>query len=333
MISSIEERRPAAGLKKILITGSNGYVGNFLAEHFCRQGVPVIGLDLASMERQKDYPNFRFVRTDIRDRSAVEQVFREENPTHVIHLAYLMDPQHDSGFEYDVDVNGSKVIFETAEATLSVRQFVHFSSASIYGAFPDNRPGITEEQEPRPRDWVYAQNKKIVEDYYFSCPRRPDLKLVNYRMCTAVGPSYFKPGGVVAILAKGPVGLMLGGRAAEIQFIHEADVKALTELVVNDPEIEGVFNLAADSYSDAREMNPNPKKIFVKPPKWLFKAVIAALWTARLSDVSPTSVNLVAYGIVVSPKKLADRYGYKFKYSTKEAFFDAFEKRLKNGTL
>jgi len=334
MISlSLDERAAAGPRKKILITGSNGYVGNFLAEFFSRRGVPVIGLDLASMERQKEYPDFRFVRCDVRDRAAVEQVFREENPTNVIHLAYLMDPQHDGAFEYDVDVNGSKVVFETAEATPSVRQFLHFSSASIYGAFPDNRLFIAEEQPPRPRDWVYAQNKKIVEDYFAGYPKRPDLKLVNYRMCTAVGPSYYKPGGVVSVLAKAPVGLMLDGKAAEIQFIHEDDVKELTALVVDDPEIEGVYNLAADSYSDAREMNPTPKKIFLKLPKWLFKAVIAALWSIRLSDVSPTSVNLVAHGIVVSPKKLAGRYGYKFRYSTKEAFFDAYEKRRKNGTL
>ncbi len=327
------ERAAAQPRKKILITGSNGYVGNFLAEYFCRRGVPVVGLDLSSMERQRAYPGFRFVRCDVRDRAAVERAFREADPTHVIHLAYLMDPQHDRSFEYDVDVNGSKVVFETAEATPSVRQFVHFSSASIYGAFPDNRLFITEDQAPRPRDWVYAQNKKIVEDYFAAYPKRPDLKLVNYRMCTAVGPSYYKAGGVVSVLAKAPVGLMLDGKAAEIQFIHEDDVKELTALVVDDPEIEGIYNLAADSYSDAREMNPTPKKIFLKLPKWLFKAVIAALWSIRLSDVSPTSVNLVAYGIVVSPRKLADRYGYKFRYSTKEAFFDAYEKRRKNGTL
>jgi UDP-glucose 4-epimerase len=333
MASNDTGSRAVPSPKRILITGSNGYVGNFLVEHFCRKGIPVVGLDLASMDRQKEYPNFHFVKCDVRDRQTVERAFREENPTHVIHLAYLMDPQHDTAFEYDVDVNGSKAVFETAEAAPSVRQFIHFSSASIYGGWPENPLFITEERRPDPRDWVYARNKQIVEDYYFSYPRRPDLKLVNYRMCTAVGPTYYKPGGVVAVLAKTPVGLMLDGKAAEIQFIHEDDVKSLTELIVDDPEIEGIFNLAADSYSDAREMNPSPKKLFLKLPKWLFKGIIAALWYSRLSDVSPTSVNLVAHGIVVSPKKLADRYGYKFKYSTKEAFFDAFEKRQKNGTL
>ncbi|MFA6603348.1 MAG: NAD-dependent epimerase/dehydratase family protein [Patescibacteria group bacterium] len=318
---------------KILITGSNGYVGNFLAEHFSRQGIPVVGLDIASMPRQRDYPNFRFVKCDVRDKPLVRRIFADELPTHVIHLAYLMDPQHDALFEWDVDVYGSMNVFIAAHDTSSVVQFIHFSSASVYGGWPDNTIGITEERRPRPRDWVYAQNKVWVEDHYLRFAKRADFKLVNFRMCTAVGPSYYKPGGVVAVLAKSPVGLLLDGSDAEIQFIHEDDVKALVGLVLADAEIEGVFNLAADSYSCQREMNPNSRKIFLSLPKRLFKAVIALLWKLRLSSVSPTSVNLIAHGIVVSPKKLQERYGYSFRYSTREAFFDAYHRRKENGTL
>ena len=53
----------------------------------------------------------------------------------------------------------------------------------------------------------------------------------------------------------------------------------------------------------------------------------------RIISVSPTSVNLVAHGIVISPKKLMKRYSYTFLFSTKGAFFDAVEKRKKGGTL
>ena len=318
---------------KILITGSNGYVGNFLSEHFSRQGIPVVGLDIASMPRQEAYPNFRFVKCDVRDRPFVQRIFADEQPTHVIHLAYLMDPQHDVGFEKEVDVAGSLNVFCAAHATESVIQFIHFSSASIYGGWPDNPIGITEDQRPRPREWVYAQNKMWVEDFYFRHPKRADFRLVNFRMCTAVGPSYYKKGGVVAVLARSPVGLLLDGHDAEIQFIHEDDVKALVGLVLRDREVEGVFNLAADSHSCQRELNPNPRKIFISLPKRLFRAIVAVLWKLRLSAVSPTSVDLVAHGIVVSPAKLQKRYSYTFLYSTRDAFFDAYGRRKANGTL
>lgn len=318
---------------KIAITGSNGYVGNFLAEYFSSKGIGVIGLDIGSMKRQKGYRNFTFYRCDVRDRDLVFRVMESERPTHVCHLAYLMDPQHNYKFEYDVDVNGSKNVFEAANAVKSVKQFMHFSSASVYGAFSDNGLWIKEEQETTPRDWVYAQNKCIVEQFYLSYPKRDDMNLVNLRMCTAVGPSYYKKGGVVSILAKSPVGLLLDGRDTALQFIHEDDVKKLVSLIVDDPEISGTYNLASDSYATTRDLCVSPKKRFISVPKSSFKAVISALWHTRLSSVSPTSVNLVAHDIVVSPKKLVDRYDYRFLYSTQEAFFDAYHERKANGTI
>ena len=318
---------------RIAITGSNGYVGNFLAEYFSSKGIEVIGMDVGSMKRPRGYKNFRFYRCDVRNRDLVFRVIESEKPTHVCHLAYIMDPQHNRRLEYDVDVNGSKNVFDAANAVKSVRQFVHFSSASVYGAFPDNSLWIREDQEPTPRDWVYAQNKCIVEQFYSSYPKRDDMNLVNLRMCTAVGPSYYKPGGVVSILAKSPVGLLLDGKDTALQFIHEDDVKRLVGIIINDSEVSGTYNLAPDSYAMARELCVSPKKKFISVPKSAFKAVISALWTARLSSVSPTSVNLVAHGIVMSPRKLMGLYSYNFLYSTSEAFFDAYQKRKGNGTL
>lgn len=318
-------------MPQILITGSNGYVGNFLAEYLTKKGYAVIGLDKHSDPRQKSYKNFAFHACDVREKEKLKKIFLEEKPTHVIHLAYLMDPQHSRKFEYDVDVHGSLNVFEAANETKAVKQFIHFSSTSAYGGFPDNKPWITEEQALRPRDWVYAQNKKIVEEAYAKSPKRKGLKVINVRMCTAVGPSYYKSGGVVKTLAKSPLGLFLDGKDTILQFIHEDDVKSLIELIINDDSVEGTFNLAPDSYAATKELNP--QKIFLRIPKMLFKGALLILWSLHLSPVSPTSVNLVAHGIVASPKKLMGRYNYKFKYSTKEAYGHAVRERMKNGTL
>ncbi len=315
----------------IAITGSNGYVGNFLVEYFSKKGNNVIGLDIASMDRQKTYKNFKFVKCDVRNKALVKKTFEKEKITHIFHLAYLMSPQHNRKFEFDVDVNGSKNVFEAANEVKTVKQFIHFSSASIYGGWPYNPLWIVEKSPRNPRDWVYAQNKKIVEDYYFNFKKRKDLKLVNFRMCTAVGPSYYKGGGVVKTLS-GPIGLLLNGKDTLLQFIHEDDVNKIVELTVKK-KIEGVFNLAPDSYSITKELNPNPKKIFIPFPKILFKLIVSILWYTRIAPISPTSVNLVAHGVVVSPKKLMKALDYRFKYSTKEAFFDAVKKRKKNKTL
>lgn len=316
---------------RIAITGSNGYVGNFLAHYFSEKGVFVVGLDLKSSKRQMNYFNFKFIKCDIRNKELITKVFESEKITHVIHLAYLMDPQHDKRFEDDVDINGSIAAFIAANKIKTVKQFIHFSSASIYGARKHNPLWITEDYPAKPRDWVYAQNKKTVEEFYFRFKKRDDLKLVNLRMCTAVGQSYFKKGGVVKTLHSSPIGLFLDGKDTLIQFIHEDDVKQLTSLILSDNNIEGTYNLASNSYASTKQLNS--KKLFIKFPKKLFKLIISLLWNLRLISVSPTSVNLIAHSIIVSPKKLMCRYNYQFLHTTKSAYDSAVQSRIDNGTL
>ncbi len=170
-----------------------------------------------------------------------------------------------------------------------------------------------------------------MEEYINAAKRRNGLKVVHLRMCTAVGPSYFKKGGVVKVLAKSPLGILIGGKDTALQFIHEEDVKNLVWLVLQDRKVEGTFNLASDSYAFTKELNS--KKLFLSVPKPLFRVAISLLWRLRLSGISPTSVDLIAHGIVASPEKIKKRYGYHFCYSTKQAYIKTVEERRKNGTL
>lgn len=318
---------------KILITGSTGYCGHFLARHFAGAGIPVVGLDIAPHPVIKDVPNFTFIKTDIRDRAALQNIFSAEKPSHVLHLAFLMDPVHDKKYEYNVDVAGSKHAFELANSTASVKQFILLSSASAYGAWPDNPEFLTEDAPLRPRDYNYGIYKREVENYYRSFPKRADLKLVIFRMCTAVGPSYYKAGGVVSTITKSPFMLDIKGGDGRVQFIHEEDVIALFDKVVNDNDAQDTFNLAPPSYATTRELAKPFGKKFIPLPLWLLRGIFWIIWNLRIAPLTPAIARLMAYGIIVSPAKLMARYGYTFKYSTKEAFMDAVTKRKANGTL
>lgn len=319
--------------KKILITGTSGYLGNFLAVYFGEKGIPVVGLDLKPHEVIKDIPNFTFYDCDVRDKARMTEIFTKEKPTHVIHLAYLMDPIHDKKAEYDIDVVGSKNTLDVANETDTVKQFILFSSASIYGAHADNPEWLTESSPLRPRDYNYAIYKKKVEEYYNAFKHRDDLKIFTFRMCTAVGPSYYKPGGVVSTFKNAPFIIQVGSRKNAVQFIHEDDVKALVEKVVDDHEAEGIYNLGADTYSFVADLAKSQGKRMIKIPLFVFRNVFRFLWTLHIADLTPAMARLIAFPIAASPKKLMERYDYKFQYTTKEAFLDAVEKREKNGTL
>lgn len=312
--------------KKILITGATGYLGNFLAEYFGGKGISVIGLGIED-QPVESIPNYQLIRCDVRDKARMQDIFDKEKPTHVIHLAYLMDPLHDKKAEYDIDVVGSQNLLEVVNKTASVKQLIHFSSASIYGGHPDNKDWLKEDDELRPDDYTYAVYKKLLEKWYDDFDKRDDLKLFTFRMCTAVGPSYYKPGGVVSSFIKAPISLLVGKKQFKAQFIHEDDVKALTELVMNDPEIEGVYNLAPDSYATMEDLAKNYKKRSIRVPVWLLRGIFWIVWNLRIARLTPAMAKLMAYSILIDPKKLMKKFNYKFKYTTEEAFLDAAVKR------
>lgn len=314
---------------KLLITGSSGYVGYVLARYFSEKGVEVIGIDIARNPVWDGNENYSSHKCDITDKERLVEIFSKEKPSHVIHLAFLMDPLHDVKREYQIDVTGSINTLEAAAKCKSVKQFIQFSSASAYGAWPDNRLWIKEEQKLRPRDYRYGINKKIVEVYYNTSPK--DFKMVILRMCTAIGPSYHKKGGVVSLLVKAPILTKFNGRYCELQFLHEDDLTGLIELIVKDKKIEGTFNFSPDSYATTRQLAPN--KFFLYVPLWLMRGIIRILWALRLSSVRPAAITLSTYGIIADPKKLMQRYKYKFKYSTLSGFKDTVKKRKANGTL
>lgn len=316
---------------RVLVTGSSGYVGFVLSRHLSEAGIHVVGLDLAPNPAWAGNERFTFRPCDVTRRTALADAFQEWRPTHVIHLAFLMNPIHDRRREHEIDVTGSVNVLEEADRTASVQQLVLLSSTSAYGAWPDNRPWIREEAPLRPRDYRYGQDKKEVEEAFAARPRRRDLKLVVLRMCTAVGPSYHKSGGVVALLANAPFLPRISGRYCELQFIHEEDLTAVFDLVLRDPEVAGTFNLAPDSFATTRELVPEQR--FFPAPLRLLRGVIGILWALHLSEVMPSAMDLSAYGIVADPGRLMARYGYRFRHGTLDAFRRTVAERRAKGTL
>jgi UDP-glucose 4-epimerase len=317
----------------ILITGSSGYLGNFLAVYFAKQGHKVIGLDLAPHPVVKDTPNFSFHVCDVRDKEKMLSIFKKEKPSHVIHLAYLMDPSHDAKLEYEVDVRGSQHTLECANETATVEQFIFFGSASIYGAHEDNPVWFKEDSPLEPRDYTYAVHKKTVEGWYRAFQKRKEMKLVIMRMCTAVGPSYYKKGGVVSSIAGAPFMAQIGPRRNAVQFIHEEDVNALVDQIVNDAKVEDTFNLGPDSFAYADEIAKALEKKVLRIPLFIMKTAFWLLWKLHLAAYTPSMAKIVAYPISAHPKKIMERYKYSFKYTSLEALMDAIEKRRENGTL
>jgi nucleoside-diphosphate-sugar epimerase len=74
--------------KKILITGSSGFIGHELCNQFLKKNYTVYGLDKIT----KKYSNkILFFKCDIMNKNNLLKVFKEINPQIIVHLAAKAD--------------------------------------------------------------------------------------------------------------------------------------------------------------------------------------------------------------------------------------------------
>ena len=142
-------------MKKILVTGIEGFTGKYIAEELTRRGYDVIGL-------VHDNPIVGQVACDITDKLAVKDCLAAVKPDGVIHLAALSFVGHeDQKAFYNVNVFGTlNIISAIFELDLNVSKIIVASSANIYGN-PDV-PKINENQETSPVNH-YAMSKLAME--------------------------------------------------------------------------------------------------------------------------------------------------------------------------
>jgi UDP-glucose 4-epimerase len=301
----------------ILITGSSGYFGRLMTAHLVGCGIRVIGIDIHEDPERSEGQYFRFYRCCITDRQRLKEIFDSEQPSEVLHFAATFNRVRDARREYEIDVGGSMNVFQVADSTPSVRKLIYSSSASIYGASPANRSWLDESHPLNPGKYRYALIKRTVEQAWFTSKKRDDLHVISLRVCTVVGPLYAKPRSVVSIMLR----LTWFPRSfmdRKVQFIHEEDFVLLMHKILDDSEMEGIFNLAADSFSVVSEVVP-PKKCIPLPVAAL-KPLMWVLWHLRLVNLQPASLRYSMYPVVINPLKLISRFGYRFRYSSSESF-------------
>lgn len=195
--------------EKILVTGSAGFIGYSLSKALLDYGCEVTGLD-----NMNDYydvtlketrlrllgqsDRFHFIRADLSDRQAMEQIFADEKPQIVVNLAAQ------AGVRYSIDhpecYMQSNVIgfFNLLECCRQypVRHLVYASSSSVYGA-NKKVPFSTEDRTDHPVS-LYAATKKSNELMAYCYSRLYQIPATGLRFFTVYGPmgrpdmAYFK---------------------------------------------------------------------------------------------------------------------------------------------
>ena len=252
---------------KILVTGTAGFIGSFVAHALLDQGHEVVGIDNvndyydptlkeARLARLTQRGGFREERIGLEDRSEMERVFRSFRPQRVVHLAaqagvrYSLQNPH---AYVDANLVGFMNILEGCRHH-GVEHLVYASSSSVYGSNTE-MPFSVHHNVDHPVS-LYAATKKANELMAHTYSHLYGLPTSGLRFFTVYGP-WGRPDMALflftrAILAGKPIQVFNHGK-------HQRDFTYIDDIVEGVVRVTDVV-AQPDSNWDSDDPDPGSSK-------------------------------------------------------------------------
>ncbi len=303
-------------MKRILITGSSGYCGRALIAAIRRKFplATVFGLDVVAANTN---PPDQFATCDITSPQLKELILAFQ-PDTVVHLAFVVNPMRDEVRMHQINVNGTQNLLAAVKVVRPSRLMVS-SSATAYGAWPDNCIPLTEEHPLRARtEYRYAHDKFQVETMLQEfAAAQPEIAVSWTRPSMIYGPGVSNF--MTTLFTVPPVLPLPGGDNPPIQFVHLDDV-ADASLAILEANATGPFNVAPADWFTIKDLARMRGRMALPVPFWACRLLTACWWLLRL-PIFPFPASLwyfIRYPWIIAPERLTKEVGYKFRYSSRD---------------
>jgi len=199
---------------KILVTGTAGFIGYFVAKRLLELGHDVVGLDnindyydvhlkygrlnetgiyeneivYGNLTQSNNYPKYRFVKLNLEDRENLHKLFAEEKFDIVCNLAAQAGVRYSIVNPYayiDSNIVGFMNILECCRQN-AINHLVYASSSSIYGL--NAKVPFSEEDKVDCPASLYAATKKTNELMAHSYSHLYQIRTTGLRFFTVYGP-------------------------------------------------------------------------------------------------------------------------------------------------
>lgn len=259
---------------KILLTGAAGFIGMHTVLRLLERGDEVIGVDNlndyydvnlknARLARLLPYPNFSFKKLGVEDRFAMAELFAEQKPQRVVHLAaqagvrYSLENPH---AYIDANIQGFMNVLEGCRHH-AVEHLAYASSSSVYGG--NTALPFSEHHNVDHPVSLYAATKKANELMAHTYSHLFGLPTTGLRFFTVYGP-WGRPDMALflfarAILAGQQIDVFNNGQMVRdftyIDDIVEGVIRVLDKPATSNPKFDSVQPDPATSNAPYRVFN------------------------------------------------------------------------------
>ena len=254
-------------MKKIIITGSAGFIGSSLCTKLLERGENIIGIDNhndyydpkikeARVLKLAKYSNYKHYRIDLSDKKNLEEVFKKNKVQKVVNLAAQAGVRYsmENPLAYiNSNIVGFAHILENCR-NFNVEHLVYASTSSVYGA--NTKMPFSEHDSANHPLSVYAATKKSNELMAHTYSYLYKLPTTGLRFFTVYGP-WGRPDMALfkftkAILAEKPIDIFNYGK-------HTRDFTYIDDIVAGI--IKSLDNLPDGNLNwDSNQPDPSSSK-------------------------------------------------------------------------
>jgi UDP-glucose 4-epimerase len=313
---------------RVVVVGATGNVGTSVVERLARDdGVRSI-VGVARRVPDLTMPKVEWRSADIGIDPLDELVAGADA---VVHLAWLIQPQHDEATMARTNIVGT---MRLAHATARARgpAFVYASSVGTYAPGPKDR--AVDERWPATGigTSAYSRHKAIVEALLDDIERdHPDLRVVRMRTslvfkreaASEIGRLFLGPLVPRRLLAPGRIPLFPRSRDLVFQATHASDIAdAYWRAVTRD--VRGAFNIAAGPVLDGNVLATVLRTRAVPVPTAALRALVFAGWRARLLPLGEGWIDMATQTPLMDVRRAETELDWHPVHQATEAVHELF---------
>ena len=241
---------------KILVTGSNGFVGRHALAALQAAGHETIGADINITPTGAGLP------LDVRNLDDIQSALRHTRPDAILHLGGLAfvplgwsDPQN----VFRVNTIGTLNILDAVRRETPATRILVVTSAEVYGSHPAPAP-LTEDAPYRP-DNIYGIAKAAADHAALLYASHHALNVMVARPSNHIGPGQSKDfvssafaAQLAAIAAGAPTAIRVGNLDQRRDFTDVRDVVRAYTLLLEHGQTGHAYNIASGRMIPVRQI-------------------------------------------------------------------------------